>query len=167
MYVQFVLKHWLHKTTRPQITVVVVQIVLWVQSVGGRQPIYYRFYAWPWSSLPALTVRAPEEIPLPYEFMWSRELLAQLKMKYRIKESKPQPPSTMSFIGSWSSKVEIRKTVKIISWFGKRGAWKLCNVFRDGVDEMIRNASCFVISFPRNNYLHFPTEASKSKSLVQ
>ena len=37
---------------------------------------------------------------------------------------------------------------------------------RDGGEEMMRNASCFVILFPVNNLLHIFSEASKSSPLL-
>jgi hypothetical protein len=37
------------------------------------------------------------------------------------------------------------------------------NFLKDGVEEMMRNVSCFIILF-HVNYLHVPKEASKSNS---
>ena len=38
----------------------------------------------------------------------------------------------------------------------KRAAWNLCNIW-DGVEQMLRNASCFIILFHVNNsYIFFP-----------
>ena len=55
-----------------------------------------------------------------------------------------------------ATKVDIWKTLKI-RWIGLK-EWLAIRaiVFRDGVEEMMRNASCFIILFLNNNYLHFP-----------
>ena len=52
-------------------------------------------------------------------------------------------------------KVDIWKMVKI-SGFGHKTWLEICEpFFRDGVEEMMRNASCFIILFLVNNQLHF------------
>ena len=41
----------------------------------------------------------------------------------------------------------------------------MCNISRDGVEETMRDASCFVSSFLVNDQLHFPKEVSESNPL--
>ena len=49
----------------------------------------------------------------------------------------------------------------------ERVAWNCVQFFsRDGENEMMRNASYFMILFFESNYLHFIKEASKSSPLL-
>ena len=62
-------------------------------------------------------------------------------------------------------KVNIHK-MNNISLFGQKERLEICCMFfKDGVEEMMRSASRFVILFPVNNRLHFPKKAGMSSPL--
>ena len=53
-----------------------------------------------------------------------------------------------------------------IRLFSHKEWFEICVIFfRDGVEELTGNASCFVISFHVNNKLQFSKDVSKSTSL--
>ena len=49
----------------------------------------------------------------------------------------------------------------------KKSGFKFCAIFyKNGVDEMMKNANCLEITYLVNDYLHFFKEASKSNPLL-
>ena len=53
------------------------------------------------------------------------------------------------------------------SWFNHKKWFEICAItFKDKVEEMMRNANCFVILFHVNNLLHSFKEANESNPLL-
>ena len=55
-----------------------------------------------------------------------------------------------------------KKLIRRKEWFESCAMF-----FKDGVEEMTRNASCIIKLFFMNNMLHFPKEVSKSNPLFE
>jgi hypothetical protein len=74
---------------------------------------------------------------------------------------------TMNKIFIWAPKIDVGKHGQ---WkqvdLAKKTAWHLCSHLRDGVEEITRNTSCFVIWFVVNKLLHL-RQVKSNPLLVQ